>query len=78
MHEIVTYRQHRPSQMDTTRSRRINIHGLALIFTAWFSEMITVHYGAKLVDIFDPTSEFIDSWEAPEHAECEKESIRSV
>ena len=40
--------------------------------------MITVHYGAKLVDIVDPTSEFIDSWEAPEHAECEREYIRSL
>ena len=45
-------------------------------FTAWFSEMITVHYGAKLVDIFDPNSEFADNWKAPEHAECERECIK--
>ena len=52
--------------------------GLEVSFekNVWFSEMITVDRGENLIEKFDPTSEFTEDWEAPEHAECVREIIR--
>lgn len=51
--------------------------GLEVSFekNVWFSEMITVDRGENLYERFDPTSEFTEDWEAPEHAECERSMI---
>ena len=41
----------------------------------WVSEMITGDRGENLYEKFEPTSEFTENWEAPEHAECERSTI---
>jgi len=51
--------------------------GLEVSFekNVWFSEMITVDRGENLIERFEPVNEFIENWEEPEHAECERETV---
>ena len=51
--------------------------GLQLSFekNVWFSEDITVTKGYDLIKSFSPVEEFIDGWEEPYSAECNREVI---
>ena len=41
----------------------------------WFSEMITVDRGEKLIDRYSSVNEFADDWDAPYRGICERESV---
>ncbi len=41
----------------------------------WFSEMISVNRGENLIEQFTSASDFIEDWEVPYRAECERKTI---
>ena len=45
---------------------------ISLEKNVWFSEMITVCRGKRLIETFDSVREFIDDWEPPYRGECER------
>ena len=43
--------------------------------SVWFSEMITVNRGYKLINHFSHTSEFEENWEGGQRGECTREIV---
>lgn len=49
---------------------------ISLEKNVWFSEMITVDKGKKLLEKFTPVQEFTEDWEQNFHAKCSREALK--